>query len=134
MSKLKVKIVSPTSVIFEKEVDELVLPTKAGIITVLPEHMNLFTTLDTGVIEAITGEDTEEIFVFGGLVKVRSKDSSVLILADEAGLPSEELLKEVQEAISVAKQKGPKKMNIALEDLIKAEKQLRYLVFKKSSK
>ncbi len=129
MKKLKVKVISPVEVLKEAEVDSVLLPTTSGQIEILPGHMGLFTELTPGMVEVQDSNQVDEFFIFGGIARMDPTTNTLLVLVDQAGMPSEDLLKEVQEAIKAAKEKKVK-TNVALSDLIKAEKQLRYLVLK----
>ena len=52
------------------------------------------------------------------------KDNRVKILTDEVDVPSEDLIKEIEEAIESAK-KGKPTTILPVEDLIKAEQELK---------
>ena len=64
-NKLKLQIVTPKRVIFEKEIDSITAPSKSGEITVLPHHTSLFTLLHEGVV-IVRGEGDETSFSIGG--------------------------------------------------------------------
>ena len=72
---LKLKIVTPERLILEDIVTQVSLPTTEGVITVLPGHVQLISSLGTGEIIArhIEGEEGQEspMSVSGGFVEVK---------------------------------------------------------------
>jgi len=81
--KLKFKIVTPEKVVFEKEIDQVTLPTQTGQITVLPNHIPLLSALLAG--ELIIKIDKEEIplAISGGFVEVKP-GSEIVVLTETA--------------------------------------------------
>jgi len=80
---IQFEIVTPEKVVLKEEITQITLPTRAGEITVLPNHIPLVSSLLPGVIQIKkkNGED-EVISISGGFLEV-SKDK-VVILADTA--------------------------------------------------
>lgn len=80
---IKFEIVTPERVVLKEEITQITLPTKAGEITVLPDHIPLVSSLVPGVIHVKkrNGED-EIISISGGFLEIL-KDK-VVILADTA--------------------------------------------------
>ena len=83
MAKLKFKIVTPEKVVFQKEIDQLTLPTQTGQITILPNHIPLLSALQAG--EMIIKNEKEEIplAISGGFVEVKP-NSEVVVLTETA--------------------------------------------------
>ncbi|RLC74963.1 MAG: ATP synthase F1 subunit epsilon, partial [Chloroflexi bacterium] len=90
---MKLKIVSPERVLFDDEVNEVVMNAKAGQITILPNHVPLVSILVAGDVLIRKYEDvsTEEgsggvgeipLVISGGFVEVAQ--NQVVILADTA--------------------------------------------------
>lgn len=79
---IRCEIVSQDRMVFEGDVDIVVLPGSAGEMGILPHHAPLLTTLNYGVIKVRT-KDKEEIFaVAGGVAEVQP--DIVTVLADSA--------------------------------------------------
>jgi len=80
---IKFEIVTPERTVLKQDVLQVTVPTQAGEITILPEHIPLVSILKPGVLEIKTSEQgTEIISVSGGFIEVlRDK---VVILADTA--------------------------------------------------
>src|SRR3989338_7209215 len=83
MAKLKFKIVTPEKVVFQKEIDQLTLPTQTGQITILPDHIPLLSALQAG--EMIIKNEREKIplAISGGFVEVKP-NSEVVVLTETA--------------------------------------------------
>jgi len=61
---MHLKISSPEKVIFDGEVKQVSLPTENGMITILPNHTPLVTSLKPGLIKLIPVEQPQGDFVF----------------------------------------------------------------------
>ncbi|MDD5489885.1 MAG: F0F1 ATP synthase subunit epsilon [Candidatus Moranbacteria bacterium] len=95
-NKIKFKIVTPERTVFEDQIDQVILPTADGEITVLPNHIPLISVLQAG--ELIAKKDGEEIAmaVSGGIVEVRKNEMT--ILADTAERAEEIDMERAEEA------------------------------------
>ncbi|HEX8965458.1 MAG TPA: ATP synthase F1 subunit epsilon [Patescibacteria group bacterium] len=79
---MHITVVTPEKTILDQEADELIVPTTAGQITVLPHHVPLFTQLAEGeIIIKLHGRE-EQLVVVGGFLEVNEK--SITVLADYA--------------------------------------------------
>src|SRR3989338_1945701 len=79
---LTVTIVTPQKKVVHKlAVDELVMPTEKGEVTVLPGHTPLLTTLGVGIIRTLSGDEQINFLVSYGFAEVR--DNQVLILGED---------------------------------------------------
>lgn len=107
----QLKIVSPERVLFDDEVDEVILNTKLGQITVLPRHIPMISILKAGeVLIRKSGESKEHagaagageipLVISGGFVEI-SRDR-VVILADTAEHIQELDLERAQKAVELA--------------------------------
>lgn len=97
MSKIKLKVVTPDRILLEEEVSELIVPTKSGEITILPNHANLISEITHGDIIAKNGKEEKIALVYGGFIEI-SPGSNVLVLADSAEHLHEISEKEAEEA------------------------------------
>ena len=61
-NKIQLKIATPERLILEEEVDQVSLPTQAGEITVLVNHIPLVTQLGFGELLAKKGESLKKHF------------------------------------------------------------------------
>ena len=77
---MKLKIITHERIVFEGEVDELVLQTKGGQIGILKDHVPLTTALDIGVTKAKIGDTYKYFATMGGIFQF--KDNTATILTD----------------------------------------------------
>lgn len=119
MKKLKLIISSPTKKLFDAEINEIILPTKIGDISILPDHTPLISELKSGEGKIIEGEKETPIIFHGGFVQVKA-GSVVEILADEV-----ERVEEIDEArAQKAKEEAEKLLSSGLEKQEMAEAQV----------
>ena len=75
-----VEILTPKGTEFSDEVKEIILPTRAGQIAVLPHHVPLISVLKAGNMIIITAKDARiEKEIEGGILEV-GKDKAVILL------------------------------------------------------
>ncbi len=81
MKLLKLSIIAKDHTAYEGEAMALIVPTKSGIIEVLPQHMQLVSALSSGelIIKNSNGDKTFKIN--GGVMEVKP-GSQVIILSD----------------------------------------------------
>ena len=102
METLKLDIVTPEGKIFSNNVKSVTLPGSEGEFGVLPGHVGIVTTLDSGVIEIEKQEGKKEIVdINWGYAKVDER--SVDILAEGAVDINGDSESEIAQAIASAK-------------------------------
>ncbi len=117
---LNLRVVSPTRLVYEGDVNMVIVRTVEGDIGVLPGHENLTTVLSMGLLRIVTGDSEEVISVLGGFCEV-SKEG-VTILSDAAELPSEIDVERAQKA----KQRAEERLSKGdISDVQRAELSLR---------
>lgn len=79
---IRCEIVSQDRMVFEGDVDIVVLPGSAGEMGILPHHAPLLTTLNYGVIKVRTRGQEEVFTVAGGIAEIQP--DIVTVLADAA--------------------------------------------------
>ena len=82
MPDLHLEFVSPESVLFSGDVDQVDLPGIEGDMGILPEHAPLVTTLRPGIVTIFRGSNREPVVVIGGFAEV--SPAGLTILADRA--------------------------------------------------
>lgn len=95
---IHLQIITPEKVIYSNDVDEVTAPTTEGHITVLPNHVGLFTRVEPGELVVRKDGKPEFLAITGGFLEVSKKE--VTILADYA-VKSEEI--ELEKAIEAQK-------------------------------
>ncbi len=79
---IRCEIVSQDRIVFEGEVDMVVLPGMEGEMGVLPNHTPLLTTLQFGIIKVKQGDETQYFTVAGGIAEIQP--DIITVLADAA--------------------------------------------------
>ncbi|MDD4271644.1 MAG: F0F1 ATP synthase subunit epsilon [Patescibacteria group bacterium] len=94
---IKFEIVTPERVVLKEEITQIILPTRTGEITVLPNHIPLVSSLIPGVIHVKKRNGQEDVIsISGGFLEVlRDK---VVILADTAERAEELDMSRAEEA------------------------------------
>jgi len=101
MAIMKLKIITPTKIVIEQEVDEVTVPSADGELTILPKHTSLFSLLVEGIIR-IKQRDKEDNFAIGGGY-LETDGESVTILVSRAYHQDEVDEKLTTEALEQAK-------------------------------
>lgn len=82
MAALHLEFVSPESVLFSGDVDQVDLPGAEGDMGILPGHAPLVTTLRPGIVTIFRGSTRSPIVVIGGFAEVGP--GGLTVLADRA--------------------------------------------------
>lgn len=77
---MQLKIITHERIVFDGEVDELVIQTTGGQLGILKDHIPLTTALEIGVTKAKVGESYKYFATMGGIFQF--KDNSAIILTD----------------------------------------------------
>ncbi len=89
MNTMKLEIVTPMGLIFDGDVKMVTLPGKEGEFGVLPQHAQLVSLLDAGLITIENSDGSETtVAINGGYVKV--DENKVSCIVDGAVLISDE--------------------------------------------
>lgn len=118
---LHIQVVTPEKIILDTMVNEAIIPTIAGEITILPQHIPLFTQLSPGELILHSGDTDQNLVVMGGFVEVE-KDH-ITILADYAVNGKDLSAVKAQEAVDRAEKAMKEKANE--KDFIIAEAEFR---------
>ena len=85
--KISLRVVTPSRLVLEEQVDELTAPGPLGQLGILPDHAALMTTLDIGQLSYKQSGSTSVIALTGGYAEVL--DNVVTVLANAAEFPHE---------------------------------------------
>ena len=77
---MKLKIITHERIVFESDVDELVIQTKSGQMGILKDHIPLTTALDIGVTKVKIDDKYKYFATMGGIFQF--KDNIATILTD----------------------------------------------------
>lgn len=87
VEKLHLKVTTPESVMYDKDVDMVIMRCVTGDMGILPKHEACSAILDYGVLRIRNNDEEQRMAVFGGIARVQ--DNSVTILANEAQWPED---------------------------------------------
>jgi len=82
MPGLHLEFVSPESVLFSGDVDQVDLPASEGDMGILPGHAPVVATLRPGIVTIFRGGQREPVVVIGGFAEV--SPAGLTVLADRA--------------------------------------------------
>ena len=82
---MKLKIITHERIVFEGEVDELVIQTKSGMMGILKDHIPVTTALAIGVTKAKIGEKNKYFATMGGIFQFKNNEATILTDVCEDG-------------------------------------------------
>jgi F-type H+-transporting ATPase subunit epsilon len=85
--KIRLRVVTPTSLVIDEEVDEITAPGELGEFGVLPNHIAFLSTLVPGVLTYKQGVKHQILAISGGYAEVL--DNVMTVLATAAEFPAE---------------------------------------------
>ncbi len=113
-SRIKFKIVTPETTLFEKEIDQVTLPVSDGQVTILPGHRSYIASLKPG--EIMFKADDKEIAMAtsGGFIEFNNNE--LVVLADTAEVASEIDLQRAEEAVKRAQDLKNEKVSLSEQE------------------
>ena len=75
---MKLKIITHERIVFEGEVDELVIQTKGGMLGILKDHIPVTTALEIGVTKARMGDNYKYFATMGGVFQFKNNEAVIL--------------------------------------------------------
>ena len=101
-NQLNLEVVTPHRTVLVEDVESVTLPGIEGELGILPAHIPLLTTLDTGIMSYIRSGKTQAIAVHWGYAQVEG--NNVRVLAELAETATEIDLQRAKEAEKKAKE------------------------------
>ena len=98
---LNLRVLSPNRVIWDSEVQEIIISTNSGQMGVLPNHVSLVTAVDIGVMKIRLNGKWSTMALMGGFAKI--DNDGITILVNNAERDVDINLKEAQETFKMAK-------------------------------
>nr|QFQ51640.1 ATP synthase subunit CF1 epsilon subunit [Leucobryum juniperoideum] len=100
---LNLRVMAPNRIVWNSEVQEIILSTNSGRIGILPNHAPLLTALDIGIIKIRLNEKWSTMALMGGFAMIDNNQMTILV--NEAEKANEINLQEAQEAFQMAQSK-----------------------------
>jgi F-type H+-transporting ATPase subunit epsilon len=76
---LQLKIISPEKVVFNGEVESVLVPGTLGSFEILTDHAPIISSLEKGKVEFTTKEGKRQLEVNGGFVEVKKNEVSLCV-------------------------------------------------------
>jgi len=92
---------APNRIVWNSEVQEIILSTNSGRIGILPNHAPLLTALDIGIIKIRLNEKWSTMALMGGFAMIDNNQMTILV--NEAEKTNEINLQEAQEDFQIAR-------------------------------
>ena len=76
---LKLKIVSPEKVVFQGDVESVLVPGTLGSFEILTDHAPIISSLEVGKVEYATAEGKQAMDIKGGFVEVKKNEVNLCV-------------------------------------------------------
>ena len=80
---LKLKIVSPEKIVFQGDVESVLVPGTLGSFEILTDHAPIISSLEVGKVEYTTQEGKQQMQIQGGFVEVKKNEVSLCVEVGE---------------------------------------------------
>lgn len=122
MKKILLTVVSQEEQLLKTKVDQITAPTVEGEITILPNHIALFSKLKTGELRYTDETEEHSLVISNGFITV-SPESEVTVIVDSATLDRNISVSKAEQAVRDAKEAMTKTLD--QRELLLAEASLR---------
>lgn len=102
MKKILLTVVTQEEQLLKTQVDQITAPTVEGEITILPNHIALFSKLKTGELRYIEETEEHSLVISNGFITV-SPESEVTVIVDSATLDRNISMAKAEQAVRDAK-------------------------------
>lgn len=103
MKKILLTVVSQERQLLKIQVEQITAPTTSGEITILPEHIALFSKLETGELKYTVGKVEKSMVISDGFITV-SPNSEVTVMVDVATDERDFSVQKAEAAIKAARE------------------------------
>lgn len=76
---LRLKIVSPEKIVYQGDVDSVLVPGTKGSFEILNDHAPIISSLSEGTVEYSTKEGKKQFNIHGGFVEVKRNEVSLCV-------------------------------------------------------
>ena len=76
---LKLKIVSPEKIVFQGEVESVLVPGTLGSFEILKDHAPIISSLEVGKVEYASKEGKQQMDIKGGFVAVKKNEVNLCV-------------------------------------------------------
>ena len=76
---LNLRVMAPNRIVWNSEIQEIILSTNSGQIGILPNHAPLLTALDIGVVKIRLKEQWSTMALMGGFAMIENNQMTILV-------------------------------------------------------
>nr|YP_010760144.1 ATP synthase CF1 epsilon subunit [Cuscuta vandevenderi]WEY30082.1 ATP synthase CF1 epsilon subunit [Cuscuta vandevenderi] len=106
MTLLKLCVLTPNQIVWDSEVEQIILSTKSGQIGILSNHIPIATALDIGILRIRLNGQWLSVALMGGVARIAN--NAITILVNDAERGSDIHCQEAQETLEIAETKFKK--------------------------
>ncbi|YP_004769953.1 ATP synthase CF1 epsilon subunit (chloroplast) [Wolffia australiana] len=99
---LNLSVLTPTRIVWDSEVKEIILSTNSGQIGILPNHAPIATAVDIGLLRIRLTDQWVTVALMGGFARVGNNE--ITILGNDAEISTDIDPQEAQEALEKAEE------------------------------
>ena len=82
---LSVKVITPDKIVWDDQVEEIILPSTTGQLGILSGHAPLLTALEVGVLRVRPNKEWKTVALMGGFAEVEDDEIKILVNGAELG-------------------------------------------------
>nr|YP_001430046.1 ATP synthase CF1 epsilon subunit [Cuscuta gronovii]YP_001531220.1 ATP synthase CF1 epsilon subunit [Cuscuta obtusiflora]YP_009996224.1 ATP synthase CF1 epsilon subunit [Cuscuta campestris]UMI33753.1 ATP synthase CF1 epsilon subunit [Cuscuta pentagona]ABW20565.1 ATP synthase CF1 epsilon subunit [Cuscuta obtusiflora]QNQ65351.1 ATP synthase CF1 epsilon subunit [Cuscuta campestris]QPJ79468.1 ATP synthase CF1 epsilon subunit [Cuscuta gronovii]WCF05523.1 CF1 subunit epsilon [Cuscuta gronovii] len=79
MTLLKLCVLTPNQIVWDSEVEQIILSTSSGQIGILPNHIPIATALDIGILRLNSNGQWFSIALMGGVARIANNAITILV-------------------------------------------------------
>nr|YP_009659419.1 ATP synthase CF1 epsilon subunit [Riccia fluitans]QCR64615.1 ATP synthase CF1 epsilon subunit [Riccia fluitans]QYB18430.1 ATP synthase CF1 epsilon subunit [Riccia fluitans]WKW95034.1 ATP synthase CF1 epsilon subunit [Riccia fluitans] len=98
---LNLRVMAPNRIVWNSDIQEIILSTNSGQIGILPNHASILTALDIGIVKIRIADQWSTMALMGGFAMI--DNNNLTILVNDAEKASEINAQEAQETYKKAK-------------------------------
>nr|QYB18518.1 ATP synthase CF1 epsilon subunit [Conocephalum salebrosum]QYB18606.1 ATP synthase CF1 epsilon subunit [Conocephalum salebrosum]QYB18693.1 ATP synthase epsilon subunit [Conocephalum conicum]QYB18780.1 ATP synthase epsilon subunit [Conocephalum conicum] len=98
---LNLRVMAPNRIVWNSDIQEIILSTNSGQIGILPNHASVLTALDIGIVKIRLDDQWFTMALMGGFAMI--DNNNLIILVNDAEKASEIDFQEAQETFQKAK-------------------------------
>ncbi|KAK7301781.1 hypothetical protein RJT34_12656 [Clitoria ternatea] len=97
----KLCVLTPNRIVWDSEVEEIILSTNSGQIRILPNHAPIATAVDIGILRIRLNNQWLTMALMGGFARIGNNE--IIVLVNNAEKSSDIDLQEAQQTLEIAK-------------------------------
>lgn len=83
---LNLRVMAPNRIVWNSEIQEIILSTNSGQIGILPNHAPLLTALDIGIVKIRLKEQWSTMALMGGFAMIENNQMTILVNEAQKGV------------------------------------------------